>query len=216
MLSEDVVVVGVEGHVVLVDIGEELVCAEHLRDLDELVIVVLTLEEGLLLEDHACEHAAERPDIEGVVVSLQVDEQLGALEVAGGHAHVVLLSGVVELGKTPIDQTQLAVSVIDHDIVGLHITVSDALRVAVIERAQHFEYVVPNVEVVEALVEGPEVNIPCVDVLHDEGRGFGHWVAHYIDQVDDVQATLEGLEDLDLTSDLGLLHYTSGGGLTFE
>ena len=34
---------------------------------------------------------------------------------------------------------------------------------------------------------------------------LGHWVAHHIDEVDDVDAALEGLQDLDLASDLGLL-----------
>ena len=38
---------------------------------------------------------------------LQVDQQLGPLEVAGGDAHVVLALGVVELGEAPVDQPQL-------------------------------------------------------------------------------------------------------------
>ena len=59
VLPEDVVVVGVQGYVVLVDVGKQLVSAEHLGDLHELVVVILALEEGLLLEDHTCEHAAE-------------------------------------------------------------------------------------------------------------------------------------------------------------
>lgn len=209
VLAEDVVVVGVEGDVVLVDVSEELVGAEHLGDLDQLVIVVLTLEEGLLLEYHASEHAAEGPDVEGVIVGLQVDEQLGALEVAGGHAHVILLAGVVELSESPIDQSELAVGVVDHDVVGLDVAVGDALGVAVVERAQHLEDVVSNVEVGEALVQGPEVDVAGVNVLHDERGGLGHGVTDHIDEVDDVDAALEGLQDLDLASDLGLLHYTS-------
>jgi len=50
------------------------------------------MEERLLLEDHASEHAAQRPHVEGVVVLLEVYQQLGALEVPGRHAHVVFLA----------------------------------------------------------------------------------------------------------------------------
>ena len=207
VLPQDVVVVGVQGHVVLVDVGKQLICAEHLGDLDQLVIVILALEEGLLLEDHACEHAAQRPNIERVVVGLEVDEELGSLEVAGGDADVVLLAGVVELGEAPIDEAELAVGVVDHDVVGLHVTMGDALRVAVVESAEDLEDVVADVEVREGLIQGAEVYIAGVHVLHDQRGCLGHRVTNHVDQVDDVDTTLEGLQDLDLTSDLGLLHY---------
>jgi hypothetical protein len=61
------------------------------------------LEEGFFLEDHASEHAAERPDIEGVVVGLKVNKQFGSLEVTTGDANIVLLAGVIELSETPIN-----------------------------------------------------------------------------------------------------------------
>jgi len=205
VLPEDVIVVGVESHAVLVDVGEEFVSAEDLGDLYELVVVVLPLEEGLLLEDHAGEHAPEGPNVEGVVVGLQVDEELGALEVAGGHADVVLLARVVEFGQTPVDESQLPRGVVDHDVVGLNVTVGDALGVAVVERSQHFKDVVADVEISEALVESAEINVAGVHILHDERGCLGHGVAHHVDEIDDVDAALKGLEDLDLTADLGLL-----------
>lgn len=98
-------VVRVQSQSVLVQVGEELLSAENFRDLDQLIVVVASLEEGFTLEDHSSEHAAERPNVERVVVSLQVNEKLGSFEVAGGHSHVVLLTGMVKLGETPIDQT---------------------------------------------------------------------------------------------------------------
>ena len=72
--------------------------AARLGDLHKLVVVVVPVEEGLLTEDHAREHAPERPHIQRVVVVLEVHEQLGALEVARRDAHVVLAAGHVELG----------------------------------------------------------------------------------------------------------------------
>ncbi len=71
------------------------------QNLDELVVVVVADKEGLLVEEHSRKHAPKAPDVERVVVVTQVDEQLGALEVAGRHPHVVLHTRVVELGQTP-------------------------------------------------------------------------------------------------------------------
>ena len=66
--------------------------SSYLTDLNELVIIIGSMEEGLLLEDHSSEHAAQRPHVQAVVVLLEVHQQLGALEVPGRHAHIVLLS----------------------------------------------------------------------------------------------------------------------------
>ena len=52
------------------------------------------------------------------------------LEVAGGDADIVVLARVVELGETPIDQTEFSLLMINHDIVGFHISVHDTHRVA--------------------------------------------------------------------------------------
>ena len=105
VLWQNVLIVRVKRQSVLVQVLVEFLSAQDFCNLDELVIVVATLEEGLSLEDHAGEHAPKRPNVQTVVVSLQVDEQLGSFEVAGRHAHIVLLSRMVELSKTPIDQT---------------------------------------------------------------------------------------------------------------
>lgn len=104
---EDVVVLRVELDVVLVEVVEEVLGAEHLGNLDELVRVAVAVEEGLLAEDHGGEHGAEGPHVEGVVVLLEVDEELGAFEVAGGDADVVFGTLVVEFGEAPVDEAEL-------------------------------------------------------------------------------------------------------------
>ena len=52
------------------------------------------------------------------------------LEVAGGDADIVVLARVVELGEAPIDQTELSLLMINHDIVRFHISVHDTHWVA--------------------------------------------------------------------------------------
>lgn len=105
--AQDVVVLRVELNLVLVQVVEQVIGAQNLGDLDQLIRVAVSVEEGLLAEDHGGEHSAETPHVEGVVVLLEVDEQLRPLEVPRRDAHVVLCAGVVELGQTPVDETKL-------------------------------------------------------------------------------------------------------------
>jgi hypothetical protein len=62
-VAEDVIKVAVKLDLVLLDVLEQLLGTEDLSNFNKLVVVVFTLEEGFLLEDHSSEHAAQRPDI---------------------------------------------------------------------------------------------------------------------------------------------------------
>ena len=64
VLRQNVLIVGVESEAILVEILVKLLSAEHFGNLDELVIVVTSLEEGLPLEDHTGKHASERPNVQ--------------------------------------------------------------------------------------------------------------------------------------------------------
>ena len=114
---------------------------------------------------------------------------------------------MVKLSKTPIDESQLALSVVNHDVVRLHISVHNTLRVTEVKGLEDLVHVVSDIEISETLVKSSEVNITCVDVLHDQGRGLGHRVSDNIDQVNDVDASSQSLKNFDLSSDLGLLNY---------
>ena len=138
---------------------------------------------------------------------MHVDEELGPLEVSRSDAHVVLLPWVVEFCESPIDQTQLTVGMVNHDVMRLNISVHNALRVTEVKSLQDFKHVEANVKVVEALVELAEVRIACVDKLSDNRGSLSQWVSHDVDEVDDIRASLERLQNLDLTSDLVLLNY---------
>ena len=211
VLRQQVLVVRVEGQSVLVQICVELFGAEDLRDFHQLVIVVAALEEWLTLEDHPSEHAAERPDVERVVIGLHVNKQLGSLEVARSNAHVILLTWVVELGQAPINKAKLAVGVVNHDVMRLHITVHDALGVAVVERLQDLEHVKADVKIVEALIEFAEISIACVDKLRDDGGGLGEGITRDTEHIDDIGASLQRLQDLELSTDLVFLDYNEDG-----
>ena len=107
---------------------------------------------------------------------------------------------MVKFSESPIYQPQSLVVVVNHDIMRLHISVHYSLRVAVVQSFQHFIDVESNVIICEAFVEGSEINIASVDVLHDKSRSFSHWVSDNVDQIDNVDATSKSLQNLDLSS----------------
>lgn len=115
---------------------------------------------------------------------------------------------MVELGETPIDEAELAVGMVNHDVMRLHIPMHDTFRVAVIECLQDFEHVITNIEVIEALVKFAEVGIARVDKLSDDRRCLRQRIANDIKHVNDIDTTLERLQNFDLTSDLVLLDYS--------
>ena len=141
--------------------------SQHLRYFNELVVVVLSLEEGLSLEHHPCEHAAQAPNVKCVVVCLMINQQLWSFEVARGHSHIILLIGMVELSETPVDQPHLPLRMIYHNIMGLHVSVNYALRVAEIQRLQNFVHIESDIKVSELFVKSTEVVLPCLHILHD-------------------------------------------------
>ena len=56
---------------------------------------------------HRREHASHAPDIKAVVVQLVPDEQLRRLVIARPDSNVIGRAGMIKLGQSPVDQSQL-------------------------------------------------------------------------------------------------------------
>lgn len=97
----------------------------------------------------------------------------------------------------------LAVLMVDHNVMRLHVAVHDAFAVAVVEGLEQLKDVVADVDVVELGVQAAEVGV--VDVLEDERGRLALRVADDVEEGDDVGAAGEVLQDLDLALDLLLL-----------
>lgn len=123
---------------------------------------------------------------------------------------------MVEFGETPVDKTQLAIGMVDHNIVGLNIAMHDSLRVAEVKSLQDLKHVKSDIKISKTLVQGAEINIASVNVLHDQGGGLGHWVSDHVDQVDDVDAVSQSLKNLDFPSDFGFFNYQVNSQSTYR
>ena len=100
---------------------------------------------------------------------------------------------MIELSQTPVNKSELAISMINHDVVGLYVAVHDAFWVAVVKSFEDFEHVVSNVVVSETLVQLAEVCITCVYKFSDNRGSFSQGISHNINQLHDIDTFLEGL-----------------------
>ena len=82
VLTQDIVIVAIQSNIVLVKINKQIVCSQNLGNLNQLIVVIFTLEEWFFLENHTSEHASKRPDIKGVIVGLKINQEFWALEVS--------------------------------------------------------------------------------------------------------------------------------------
>lgn len=102
---QDVIILRIEFDIVTIEIFKQVICAQHFRDLNQLVRIAVAMEEGLFAEDHGCKHGAQRPHVQRVVVFLEIYQEFGAFEVARGDADIVFGACVIEFCETPIYQT---------------------------------------------------------------------------------------------------------------
>ncbi|KAH3662776.1 hypothetical protein OGATHE_004352 [Ogataea polymorpha] len=123
---ENVVVVAAQFDAVPIAVFVEVVCAQHLGDFHQLVGVGVAFEKWLFFEHDGRNHGPHRPQVQRVVVLLQVDQQLRTLVVSGGDTHVEVHSPVVKLGQPPVDQFQRLGKRVNHDVLRLDVSVDDA------------------------------------------------------------------------------------------
>ena len=77
MPYENLVILRIQGNIVLFEIVIQVICPEDLRDLDQLVIVIMTMEEGFLPEDLEKRNTlGHRTSTTGVVRGLTIEANI--------------------------------------------------------------------------------------------------------------------------------------------
>lgn len=133
------------------------------------------------------------------MVKFVFNKELGSFVVARSHAHIVLLVGQVVVGKTPVDETEVPLGMVDHNIERLHVSVHDAVGVRVLERLQDFKSVEPDIHGVELVVQLLRLDVR--NVLKHEARRLRGWVSQHVVQLNDIGASEEGLQNFGLAVD---------------
>mmetsp|Transcript_39772 Transcript_39772/g.118377 ORF Transcript_39772/g.118377 Transcript_39772/m.118377 type:complete len:206 (-) Transcript_39772:683-1300(-) len=116
----------VQLNAVRVQVVKQRVGTQHACNLHQLIVVVMSEEKRLSLEDDCSHHTSEAPHVERVVIQLVVNQQLRSLKIARCHTHVVFATREVELSKTPVDEAKLPLLMVNHHIVRFYITMHDA------------------------------------------------------------------------------------------
>ena len=104
----DVIVLSIKLDLILVHPFEQLICAQYLRDLDQLIrVVVPSTKERLLTEDDRCNYASYRPDVRRQVIPSIADEVFRSSPKPGPDTACVRIVGIVIVREAPIDQAKL-------------------------------------------------------------------------------------------------------------
>jgi hypothetical protein len=93
---------------------------------------------------------------------------------------------------------------VNHNVVGLDVSMHNTLAVAEVQRLQQLKNVVANIVIRKAGVQSPEIGV--VDSLENQTGGFALVVTYHIQQRDNIRSPGQILEDLDLSLDLLLLN----------
>jgi hypothetical protein len=82
---------------------------------------------------HGRKHAPVTPHIETVVIFLEIYKEFWSFEIPGRDTDIVFCLWVVKFRETPIDESELVMIVIYHNIMGLDISMHYSLGMAEIQ-----------------------------------------------------------------------------------
>mmetsp|Transcript_22855 Transcript_22855/g.56781 ORF Transcript_22855/g.56781 Transcript_22855/m.56781 type:complete len:228 (+) Transcript_22855:174-857(+) len=133
---------------------EELALPEDVRNVDQLLVVVVAgVDETSPTEEHAAEDAAVGPHVEGVVEVVHAEERFGRLVGGRGDVGVEFFATEVEFAEAEVDEPQLAGVVVDHHVVGLQVAVKHANAVDVSDCAKKLVRIVSNVAELQSRIQ---------------------------------------------------------------
>mmetsp|Transcript_3399 Transcript_3399/g.7543 ORF Transcript_3399/g.7543 Transcript_3399/m.7543 type:complete len:331 (+) Transcript_3399:546-1538(+) len=203
MPSQNPIKMRIQFQVIGVQVMKQFLGAQNFGNLDQLIIVVVPMEERFLSENHPREHASQTPHIQGIIILLQVHQKLRPLEITTGHPDIVLPPRMVKLRQPPINQPQLPLLVINHDVVRLDIPMHHTIGMAIIQRLEQLKNIIPNVKIRKSRVQNLEICI--VDMLENEARSLTLRIPHHVQQLNDVRSPTHVLQDFDFAFDFFLL-----------
>jgi len=135
----------IKGKIVLHKELYKIISTKDTNNLNKLIAIITTMEEGLTTEDDSSEHTTKRPHIQTVVIVLKINKKLWTFEVTRGNTDIVECAWEIKLCKSPVDKTQSTTLVIDHNVMRFNITMHNTTGMTVIQSTKKLEDVVTNI-----------------------------------------------------------------------
>ena len=179
-------------HVVL-----QVLSAHYINDFYQLIVVVSSFKERICLEHETSQRASDRPHVQRIVVFLVFYKKFRSLVIATCNPNIVFVFRLVEVCQSPIDQTQISLVVVNHNVQGLHISVHDSMDMRILQCFQHLVGVQSDVHVVE--FAGQNFRLLAWNVLEHQRRRLAHWVTQDVCESHNIWPTIQCLEDFDFT-----------------
>mmetsp|Transcript_14032 Transcript_14032/g.21715 ORF Transcript_14032/g.21715 Transcript_14032/m.21715 type:complete len:307 (+) Transcript_14032:338-1258(+) len=218
MPSQNPIKMRIQLQVICIQILKELLRPKNFGNLYQLIIIVMPMEERFLPENHACKHTPQAPHIQRIIILLQIHQQLRSLEVPTRHTDIVLPSRMIKLGQPPINQPQLPLLMINHDIVRLDIPMHHPIRMTIIQRLEQLKYIIPNIIIRQGRIQYLEIGI--IHMLKNQRGGLGLWIPYHIQQLDNVGPPTHILKYFDFTFNLfffdGLENFNDAFGVVAD
>jgi hypothetical protein len=82
LLDQLVVIVGVKFNAVLLTVIDNFFGADQLSNLEELILIVYSFEQGLPEKSHTAQHTAHTPDVQGIVIVTVPNKKFRGLEIS--------------------------------------------------------------------------------------------------------------------------------------
>lgn len=124
-----------QSNIMLFNVRKQTFRPENLFNPIDLPIYVTfrCIKEGRTLENSASKKAAKRPDIRSIGdIDSVIEKNLRRLVVHGPRTGVVV-ARPVELGEPPVNQPDLVIDRINHNVLRFDVSMYDALRMTILQ-----------------------------------------------------------------------------------
>mmetsp|Transcript_8290 Transcript_8290/g.14752 ORF Transcript_8290/g.14752 Transcript_8290/m.14752 type:complete len:214 (-) Transcript_8290:127-768(-) len=135
---------------------------------------------------------------------MNTNKQLRPLEISRGNTNIVLFSRMVKLTKAPIHDSEISLLMINHNVLGLNVSMENAFGMSEFQSFQHLENVV--LYIISSQFREQCSVIVVINIFENQGWNLGLVVLANIVELDDVRTPAKLLQNQYFALDLLLLH----------
>jgi hypothetical protein len=134
------------------------------------------------------------------VIKFVLDQEFRALVVARGNPDIILLTRLVIVRESPVNQSQVSFLMIDHYVKGLYISVHNSMRMAIVQSLKEVIEIKSDLYIRKSLEKDFAFDVRYI--LIDQAGSLGPWISDHIEQANNIWPSEQCLQDLDLSVNL--------------